>query len=48
MDESARVPKEPPLGACERSLGGEPQYGVIGVTPNNVGGQPRGAFGRGG
>jgi hypothetical protein len=26
--------KEHPLGACERSLGCEPQYGVIGVTPN--------------
>ena len=26
--------KEHPLGACERSLGCEPQYDVIGVTPN--------------
>ena len=28
--------KEHPLGACERSLGCEPQYDVIGVTPNVV------------
>jgi hypothetical protein len=28
--------KEHPLGACERSLGCEPQDDVIGVTPNVV------------
>lgn len=44
MDESARVQKEHPLGAYDRSLGCEPQYGVIGVTLNAEGerrGPPR-------